>query len=291
MCGRLLVRSGLLVFIVFLLFAALVIQLFQWQHAVEMEQGLAQPQTAHIRTAHEKRLGQVADAEARLRQLETQLIWANPEQFLPALGTVADKLSLAQDLEPSASLVGVEELREWRRGDYGALPLKLTVSGNYTGFLTFLSVVERISPKVRIEEVRLYQRRRELTPLWMSLTLSPMYKVNTEDTVLKAATVPSLKRFMVARNPFVFDAPAVESKAMQPDDKAMPLPALTGILYNEANPIVILHHNDRRLSASVGEGIAGTTILSIHPQRVFVKRGTQRHELRLWHPNNGMKLK
>ena len=291
MCGRLMVQSGLLVFAVVILFAALMIQLFRWQHAVETERDLARVETVHIRTAHDKRLGQVAEAEAELRQLETQLIWNNPEQLLPALGTVSDKLSLAEDSEPSASLVGVEELREWRRGEYGALPLQLTISGNYAGFLTFLSVVERISPKVRIEEMRLYQRKRQLTPLWLSLTLSPMYKVDPADTVLKSASIPSVKRYMVVRNPFVFDMPVVESKAVQLDDKEMPLPTLTGILWNEVNPIAILNHRDRRLSASVGEKIAGSTILSIHPQRVLVKRGTQRHELRLWHPNNGMKLK
>ena len=291
MCGRLLTRSGLLVFIFFLLFIVLAIQFFRWQHAVETERDLARVETTHIRTAHAKRLKQVTDAEAKLRRLETQLIWNNPEQLLPALGTVSDRLSLADNLEPSASLVGVEELREWRRGDYGALPLQLTVSGNYTGFLTFLSVVEQISPKVRIEEVRLYQRKRQLTPMWMSLTLSPMYKVNPDATVLKTLSIPSVKPVMAVRNPFVFDAPAVESMEEQPDVKEMPLPALTGILYNDVNPIAILNHGNRRLSVSAGEKIAGTAILSIHPQRVLVERGAQRHELRLWHPNNDLKLK
>lgn len=291
MCGRLLIRSGLLVFIVFLLFIVLVIQFFRWQHAVETERDLARVETAHIRAAYKKRLGQVADTEAKLRQLETELIWKNPEQLLPALGTVSDRLSLAENSEPSASLVGVEELREWRRGDYAAIPLQLTVSGNYAGFLAFVSVVEQINPKVRIEEVRLYQRKRQLTPLWMSLTLSPMYKVNAEDTVLKPPSIPSVKPVMAVRNPFVFDAPVAESKAQQPDVTEMPLPALTGILYNDVNPIAILNHGNRRLSVSAGEKIAGTTILSIHPQRVLVKHGAQRHELRLWQPNNGMKLK
>lgn len=291
MCGRLLIRSGLLVFIVFLLFIVLVIQFFRWQHAVESERHLALVETAHIRTAYQKRLGQVADAEAKLRRLETQFIWQNPEQLLPALGTVSDKLSLAENSETSASLVGVEELREWRRGDYVAVPLQLTVSGNYTGFLTFLSVVEQISPKVRIEELRLYQRKRQLTPLWMSLTLSPMYKVDSADTGLKSPSIPSVKRAMAVRNPFVFAAPVAESKAVQPDVTEMPLPALTGILYNDVNPIAILNHGNRRLSVSAGEVIAGTAILSIHPQRVLVERGAQRHELRLWHPNNDLKLK
>ena len=291
MCGRLLIRSGLPVFLVFILFIALIIQLAQWQNAKETERDLARVDMTHIKTAHKKRLGQVSDAEAKLRRLETQLIWNNPDQLLPALGTVSDKLSSAVDWELSASLVGVEELREWRRGDYAALPLQLTVSGNYAGFLTFLSVVERITPKVRIEEVRLYQRKRQLTPLWMSLTLSPVYKIDPADAVLESASIPSVKRIMAERNPFVFDTPAVESKAVPPDAKEMPLPTLTGILWNEVNPVAILNHRDRRLSASVGEEIAGTTILSIHPQRVLVKRGTQRHELRLWQPNNGMTLK
>lgn len=291
MCGRLLIRSGLLVLVVVILFAALMIQFFQWQHAVETEQDLARMETAHIRITHAKRLKQVTDALAELRGLETELIWNNPEQLLPALGTVSDKLSLAEDSEPFASLVGVEELREWRRGEYAAIPLQLTVSGNYAGFLAFVSVVERISPKVRIEEMRLYQRKRQLTPLWMNLTLSPLYKIDPADAVLESASIPSVKPVMAVRNPFVFAAPVAESKAVQSEVKEMPLPALTGILYNDVNPIAILNHGNRRLSVSAGEKIAGTAILSIHPQRVFVERGAQRHELRLWQPNNGMELK
>lgn len=291
MCGRLLIRSGLLVFIFFLLFIVLVIQFFRWQHAVETERDLARVETAHIRAAYKKRLGQVANADAKLRRLETALVWNNPEQLLPALGTVSDRLSLAENSEPSASLVGVEELREWRRGNYAAIPLQLTVSGNYAGFLAFVSVVERINPKVRIEEMRLYQRKRQLTPLWMNLTLSPLYKIDPADAVLESARVPSVKRVMAVRNPFVFDTPAVEFKAVQSEVKEMPLPALTGILYNDVNSIAILNHGNRRLSVSAGEKIAGTTILSIHPQRVLVERGAQLHELRLWHPNNNLKLK
>ena len=291
MCGRLLIRSGILVFIFFLLFVLLVIQFFRWQHAVETERDLARVETAHIRAAYKKRLGQVADAEADLRRLETKLVWNNPEQLLPALGTVSDRLSLAENSETSASLVGVEELREWRRDDYAALPLQLPVSGNYAGFLALVSVVERISPNVRIVEMRLYQRKRQLTPLWMNLTLSPLYKIDPADAVLESASIPSVKRVMAVRNPFVFDTPVVEFKAVQPDVTEMPLPALTGILWNEVNPIAILNHKDKRLSASVGKDIAGTTIVSIHPQRVLVERGAQRHELRLWHPNNNLKLK
>lgn len=307
MFGRLMVRSGVLFFAVVILFFALVIQLFRWQRAVETERDLAEVETAHIKTAYEEKLGQVSDAEAKLRALETELIWKNPDPLLPAIGTVSDKLSLAENSEPSASLVGVEELREWRRGDYGALPRQLTVSGNYTGILALLSVVERINPKVRIEEVRLYQRKRQLTPLWMSLTLAPMHKRDSGEWRVMSGEqflnsprstshsplieMPAIERYSVKRNPFAFDATAPQSSTAEIPVTETPLPTLTGILWNNVNPIAILNHGGRRLSASVGEQFAGAAILSIHPQHVLVKRGRQRHELRLWSPDNGTTLK
>ena len=175
------IRLPLLWFCALILFVALVIQLARWKRAAETEKGLARVETAHIGTEHQTWLEKISDAEAKQRRLEGQLLWRAPEGLLPELGKISDQLSL--------SLLGVEELPEWRHGDYGSLPLQLTFSGNYSGFRAFLSVVERIVPAVRIEEVRLYRRKRQADALWISLTLSPMHK-----------TVESEKQKLTTRN-------------------------------------------------------------------------------------------
>ena len=263
----------LLYFLVFILFAALAVQLVRWQRMVDTERDLAQVETAAIRTANTQWLTRVSDAEAKLRQLEKRLIWGQPAELLPKLGGIADKLSL--------SLVGVEELRGWRRGGYNAVPLQLTLSGNYSGFSTFLSIVERIVPTARIDEVRLYQRRQHKGKLWMSLTLSPWRGSGEQFLNSPLSTshsplikMPAIERFSVKSNPFGTDAPVLAAELVS----KTPLPELTGILWHAAKPIAILGNE----SGSVGEVIAGATILAIEPQRVIVTRGTQQYELKLW---------
>jgi hypothetical protein len=204
---------------------------------------------------------------------------------LPELGKISDQLSL--------SLLGVEELPEWRDGDYGSLPLQLTFAGNCSGFPAFLSVVERIDPAVRIAEVRLYRRKRDKDTLWMSLTLSPMHetvesdgrKVESEKQKLTAnrpplvtIKMPTIERFSVKRDPFAFAPPAPQSNGARRRLKETPLPQLTGILWDDVNSIAIFGARP----VGVGEVIAGATVLSIQPRRVILMRGGQRHELELW---------
>ena len=278
------IRLPLLWFSVLILFVALVIQLARWKRAAETEKSLAQVATVHIGTEHQTWLEKVSDAEENQRRLEGQLLWRAPEGLLPELGKISDKLSL--------SLVGVEELPEWRHGDYGSLPLQLTFSGNYSGFPAFLSVVERIVPAVRIEEVRLYRRKRDKDTLWMSLTLSPTHKtvesdgrkvesekqkLTTHHSLLATIKMPTIERFSVKRNPFAFDLPAPPSNSAR-RLKETPLPQLTGILWDDVNPIAIFGARP----VGVGEVVAGATILSIQPRRVILMRGGQQHELELW---------
>lgn len=276
----------LLYFLVFMLFAALLIQLAQWKGAAETESSLVQGEDTLVQATHQKWVDRVADAEGKQRQLEKQLLWSQPEALLPELGKICDRLRL--------SLVGVEELREWHRGDYGALPIQLTLSGNYNGFITFLSVVERIVPTARIEEVRLYRRKMQKDTLWMSLTLSPMHKRDSGEWRVMSGEqflnsplstshsplieMPAIRRFSVKRNPFAFDATAPHSNNAQNLVPETPLPQLTGILWDEANPIAIFGAQTARM----GDVIAGATILSIEPQQIVVIRGTQMHKLKLW---------
>ena len=278
------IRLPLLWFSALILFVALVIQLARWNRAAEAEKGLARVATVHIGTEHQTWLEQVSDAEEKRRRLEKQLLWKAPEMLLPELGKTSDKLSL--------SLLGVEELPEWRRGDYGSLPLQLTFAGNYSGFPAFLSVVERVIPAVRIEEVRLYRRKRGEDALWMGLTLAPMHKTvesgerRVESEKQKLTTrhlppvtikMPAIERFSVKRDPFAFAPSAPQSNGTR-RLKETPLPQLTGILWDDVNPIAIFGARP----VGVGEVVAGATVLSIQPRRVILKRGGQRHELELW---------
>lgn len=279
------IRLPLFWFLVLMLFAALLVQVARWKRAAETEKGLARVATVHIGTERQKWIEQVSDAEDKRHRLEKRLLWRAPEMLLPELGKISDKLSL--------SLLGVEELPEWRDGDYGSLPLQLTFAGNYNGFPAFLSVVERIVPAVRIEEVRLYRRKRDKDTLWMGLTLSPMHKTvesgerRVESEKQKLTTshlppvtikMPAIERFSVKRDPFAFDLPAPPQSNGARRLKETPLPQLTGILWDDVNPIAIFGAR----SVGVGEVVAGGTVLSIQRRRVILTRGGQRHELELW---------
>lgn len=262
------IRTPLLWFSVLILFAAVLVQLARWNRSAETEKGLARVKTAHIGTEHRKWLGKLSDAENRQRRLEAQLLWGGRETLLPQLGRLSQGLSL--------SLVGVEELQESRRGDYVFRPMHLSFSGDYAGFTTFLSVVERITPTVRIEEVRLYRRKRGSDSTSMSLTLAPMHKtvesekekLTTNHSPPVTIKMPAIRRFSVDRSPFTLTTYALAPAKRLTD---APLPRLTGILWDDANPIAIL-----------GDGGVGATILSIQPRQVTVKRGLQRYELELW---------
>lgn len=260
-------RPSLLWCLAFILLVTLVIQFARWKRTTAAKNDLARVATVHIRTEHQKRLKQVSDAQEKRRRLEQQFLWREPERLLPALGEISDRLSL--------SLVGLDELSERRHGNYGSVPLQLTFSGNHSGFSTFLSVVERIVPAVRIEEMRLYQPKRRADTLRLSLTLAPIHKVEKHHvSSVTTIELPAIERSSVISNPFQFTARS-PPRVNVPESS---LPQLTGTLWSDVNPIAILD----RQSARVGEVIAGATILSIQPQRVVVQRGTQRYELELW---------
>lgn len=270
------IRSSLLYGVIVILIVALAIQFTRWRHAAATEQELTGAETAKIRAAHAKWLKQVSDAEAEQCQLEARLLWLNPEGLLPALGIVSDKLSI--------SLVGVEELRAWNRSGYGAQPLELAFTGNYSGFTTFLSVIERLVPAVRIESMRLYRRKQAKETLQLNLTLAPMIsRVDSSglDRTRASIKTPSIDWIDVKCNPFALDLPAPESAAAPQRADARALPELTGILWHAVKPMAILNGE----CGGVGEVIAGAAILSIDRNQVVVKHNGENHVLGLWRMN------
>ena len=255
------VRPAFLWLLAFILFAALLIQTGRWKQATETENRLTRVETAEAATEHRKWLEQLSDAESKRRRLEKQLLWSGSDMLLPQLGTLSDGLAL--------SLVGVEELPESRRGGYAFRPVHLSFTGDYAGFAGLLSAVERINPSVRIEELRLYRRKRGNDSLSMSLTLAPMHKPaesETRHSRLVTIKMPAVHRLSVDRSPFA-GAPAQERSN---NLEHAPSPRLTAVLWDDAHPVAML------------DGGEGATILSIRPERVIVQDGPKRYALELW---------
>ena len=276
-------------FSLIVLVVALVIQLAQWKHASETQSGLAQVENTRTNITHTEWREQVSDAEERQHRLETQLLWREPESLLPAVAKLSEGLSI--------SLVGVEGLQERSGGDYGFYPLRLTFSGDYGTFASLLDVAEQLEPAVRIEEIRLYRRKRGADALWLDMTLAAMQKTvesderRVESEKRKVATnppppvaikIPTIEGFFVSRDPFAFVSPMPQSGGAPGRANDTPLPKLTGILWDDESPIALFDDGNTQLSAGVGEVIGGTTVLSIEPQEVVLKRDTQQTALNLW---------
>ena len=268
------IRLPLLYFSIVVLIVALVVQLAQWKRASETESGLARKESTSIGTKHQKWSEQVSDAEERRRRLETQLLWSEPESLLPAVATLSEGLSI--------SLVGVERLQERRGGDYVFHPLRLTFSGDYGAFASLLDVAERIEPAARIEEMRLYRRKRGAETLWLDLTLAAMHKGDEGGSDLKPVGVAGI--FTVNRNPFAFVSPMPQSGIAAGRANDTPLPKLTGILWDDANPLSLWVDGGKTLSAGVGDTVSGVTILSIQSRKVVVTHGARQYEWGLWKP-------
>ena len=265
------VRAPFLWLLTLILFVALLMQLARWKRTTETADRLTRTETASPAAEHRTWLDHVTGAENKQRRLEAQLLWDGRESLLPRLGELSQGLSL--------SLVGVEELPESRRDGYAFRPVHLSFTGDYAGYAMFLSAVERITPIVRIEEVRIYRRKRD--HLLMSLTLAPMHRPSereSRDSSPVAISMPAVHTIAIDRSPFALSSS--RDAAHNPEDA--PLPQLTAVLWDEANPTAILQSGGAQLPASVGEIVAGATILSIRPEQVIVKRGLGRYALELW---------
>ena len=282
------IRPPLLWVLVCMLFAALMIQLAQWKRAEDTESELVRAETTHIRATHQKWRERVDAAVERQQRLETQLLWKFPDSLLPELAKITDGVSLA--------LVGVEALQQRRRGDYRFFGQQLTFSGDYGGFSELLSVVEGIIPTIRLDGVRVYYRKRQKESLWLSLTLSLMEKADASAGALIQMPTALPSDFAgVKRSPFHFSkvlaTPAPKTDGDRNPSKESPLPQLIGILWADEHPIAILRRGSRQQSVGVGEVIDGTTIISIEPQQVIVKRGLVQHHLKVWEAEKGIDVK
>ena len=160
----------------------------------------------------------------------------------------------------------------------------MTFSGNYAGFTTLLTVVEEIEPAVRIDELRLYRRKRQ-GGVWLSLTLSMMTKTDAGASI----AMPTVDRLAVTPDPF--DNMSLDLKLQPSREQENALPQLIGILWDDNNPIAILSHDYRRHLAQVGAVVAGTTIVSIELKQVIIKRSKRQYLLKLWTPREEIQLK
>ena len=282
------IRPPLLCVLVCMLFAALMIQLAQWKRAGDTESELARTETTLLRAPHQKWRERVDAAVERRQRLETRLLYREPNQLLSKLTQVA--------AHGKVSLVGVEALQQRRREDYRFFGQQLTFSGDYGGFSELLSVVEKIIPTIRLDGVRVYHRKRQKGGLWLSLTLSLMEKADASAGALIEMPTALPPDFAgVKRSPFRFSTvlatPAPKTDGDRNASKESPLPQLIGILWADEHPIAILRRDGKARSVGVGEIVAGTTIISIEPQQVIVKRGLVQHHLKVWEAEKGIDVK
>ena len=136
-------------------------------------------------------------------------------------------------------------------------------------FYPLLAVVERITPPIRIDELRLYRRQGYPQALWLSLTVAQMRRENA-DQIPTEIEIPAPSPLRIERDPFAYGLN--EITAPQPaEDKSdgvseMPLPKLTGILWSETPPIAIFtSHHLRPQFVRVGEVIANASVIEIQP--------------------------
>ena len=265
--------------VVLVLFLVLVVQLAMWRESHEVKKHLSVKDFTSINQQHEQLRLQTDHGREKLQQLNTTMLWEQPELFLPRFSKAINELPV--------ELVGVEELAQAPRAGYQSFPLRLTFSGDYAGFSALLSTVEQIAPPIRIDAMRIYQRQKYPSTLWMSLTVAPVY-----NEAVKTPTeieIPVSAQLRIGRNPFAFDevtdAPQPISNKKSTDPK-MPLPKLTGILWSEKQPMAIFtDHLSRAYLAGVDEVVADAKVIAIHPQHVVLMQASVKHELGLFDEN------
>ena len=266
--------------VVLVLFLALVVQLAMWRENHEAKKHLYIKDFTSINQQHEQLRLQIDQSKEKLQQLNTAMLWEQPELFLPRFSKAINELPV--------ELVGVEEIAQAPRAGYQSSPLRLTFSGDYAGFSALLSTVEQIVPPIRVDATRIYQRPKYPSTLWMSLTVASMYNeaVKTRTEI----EIPVSAQLRIGRNPFAFDEvtdtppPISNKKSFAPK---MPLPKLTGILWSEKRPMAIFtDHLSRAYLAGVDEEVvADAKVIAIHPQHVVLMQGGIKHELGLFDEN------
>ncbi|MCZ6681232.1 MAG: hypothetical protein O7E52_28775 [Candidatus Poribacteria bacterium] len=272
------VRTPFLWGIVMILCIALAVQGGMWRNLREEKNSLSPKAAPPATQAYQRLATQIANSRKKLEPLERSTLWGTPHQIVPILAKITSRI-------PSIQLVGVEELPPKLRSGYQSFPQRLKFSGDYRGFSELLTVVEGIQPAVRIDEVRIYERQRYPETLWMSLTVAPMQREDADDRATEIE-IPPRSPVEVRRNPFEFwkDNDAAPRTIVQSDATApeLPLPMLTGILWNEQKPIAVFtDHRRRSRLAHVDEVVAGATVTEIQPQYVVLKRDGIEHQLSL----------
>ena len=273
------VRKPILMAMIVVLFVGLVVQLSMWSSLQYEKPRGSVVDIPSITKEHQKWRRRIDRAQEKRRRLEDDMLWGQPDPLLGKLSKAANELSI--------KLVRSEQRPKKAFVDYQSFPLQLTFSGDYARFSTLLAVVEQISPPVRVDQLRLYRRQRYPGTL-MSLTVSPMLREDA-DSIPTEIRLPTVAPVRIERDAFAFD---ISEAAYQPqphkDLPEIPLPRLTGILWEDKQPIAILtDHQMRPRSVGVGSVIATAKVVEIHPQAVVLVRGNETHELRLWEAEKG----
>ena len=116
--------------VVLVLFLALVVQLAMWRENHEAKKHLYIKDFTSINQQHEQLRLQIDQSKEKLQQLNTAMLWEQPELFLPRFSKAINELPV--------ELVGVEEIAQAPRAGYQSSPLRLTFSGDYAGLHYYL---------------------------------------------------------------------------------------------------------------------------------------------------------
>lgn len=272
--------------LVLVLLTGAIIQLAQWR---DIRKAQGDPTTDQVTYQHHDHQTnqwskRVTNQQANRARLETKLLWRAPDALLPVLSKGA--------LESGVRITGVAPQPTRHRKNYQFHPIELTFLGDTNGIASLLSVVESLSPTVRIDALRIKPVRSSPTiasqTLSLRLTLAPLVKVNGRGQPL---TMPRTKRLTLNRNPFETGGPRNATPAHS-EHRTAPQPRrgtepaiLTAILYDATRPVAILFINGIHLTATVGAEIDGGTITHIYPHSITIKRGTTTETRSLWHHN------
>jgi len=263
------IRTPFLWAVVVILGVGLWIQIAQWTKAKETAHGLEQGETDIIKKRYQKWQTTVNAAKQKQAQLESKLIYSEPNQMLPALTKIASSVDV--------SLIAVETPAETIKHGYTAMPITITFAGRFEGFTALIEAVEKVKPKPRIDYLRIYRRKRH-DEVRLTLSLS-MITRHGAGTPIK---IPPIETVKLTTNPFNAVPKADEPTETPGQDKITPLPKLIAILWDNKNPIAIIKHDGRLNTVKSGAQVLGVTIVKIHPQQVTVERDGKQYKIPLW---------
>jgi len=111
----------------------------------------------------------------------------------------------------------------------------------------------------------------------------------TDETVKILAKTDFVYPTDRTRNPFSRAPADVIEQSDKGYKPTSPLPVLTGIIWDEKNPIAILMDNNRRSYTARKNGqVMSLKVIEIYPRSVLIEKDGLEYELKLWDKDKGL---